>query len=66
MCVLKGKKNLVYTYMSANKCLFFAAGNFNYPRYGLCYINSMEKLPRGTCHWSQKKNMELNLKRYDD
>ena len=27
---------------------FFAAGDFNYARYGLCYINSMEKLPKDT------------------
>ena len=27
---------------------FFAAGHFNYARYGLCYINSMEKLPNET------------------
>ena len=27
---------------------FFAAGNFNYARYGLCYINSIDKLPNET------------------
>ena len=27
---------------------FFAAGNFNYARYGLYYINSIDKLPNET------------------
>ena len=33
---------------------FFAAGYFNYARYGLCYINSMEKLPNETLEFLMK------------
>ena len=49
MYVLKGKEKLVYNGMSGNKwCLFFPAGYYNYARYGLHCINSMEKLPNET------------------
>ena len=31
--------------LQINDALFFSEGHFYYARYGLCYINSMEKLP---------------------
>ena len=34
---------------------FSAAGHFNYTRYGLCYINSMEKLSNETLKFFMKR-----------
>ena len=46
----EGNYNLVYTCLFSRKsCLvLFSAGNLNYARYELSYINFMEKLPNET------------------
>ena len=45
------------------KPYFFVIGHFNYARYGLCYINSMEKLPNEALESSMKREHVTRHKR---
>jgi len=43
--------------------LFFAAGHFNYARYGLYYLRTMEKLPQEVAYHFLKAEHVIHLKR---